>query len=141
MRFRCRRSPRVAMVLICGCALVSLYRFQHKAWHAYATEPRSVAEQFVARYEPLRWLMPATAVTGFLADDAISMRQSCTPRDGCTWRNMRYRLGGGQRHGVALGYRRIRLSGNRAGDRHVGPLDSVGGPSQRRSAYRTGVKE
>ena len=59
MRFRCRRSPRVAMVLICGCTLVSLYLFQHKAWHDYAAEPRSVPEQFVARYEPLRrWCPP-----------------------------------------------------------------------------------
>ena len=69
MRFRCRRSPRVAMVLICGCALVSLYLFQHKAWHEYAAEPRSVPEQFVARYEPLRSLVPATGVTGFFADE------------------------------------------------------------------------
>ena len=68
MRYRCHRRPRMAMALICGCALVSLYLFQHKAWHAYATEPCSVPEQFVARYEPLRPLVPATAVTGFLAD-------------------------------------------------------------------------
>ena len=94
MRFRCRRRPRVAMALICGCALVSLYLFQHKAWHAYATEPRSVPEQFVARYEPLRSLVPATAVTGFLADKRHIDSAIMHPEGGCTLRNTRCRLGG-----------------------------------------------
>ena len=69
MRLSCRRRPRVAMALIVGCTHVSLCVCTQKAWRAYIEEPHSVPEQFLARYEPLRGLMPEMAVTGFLADE------------------------------------------------------------------------
>jgi hypothetical protein len=58
----------VAIVLISGAALVTLCVFVCLAWQAYLEAPRSAVEQYVARYEPLRKLLPAAKVTGFLAD-------------------------------------------------------------------------
>ena len=59
---------------MCGSALASLYWFQHGAWHAYAAQSQSVSEQFVAKYEPLRPWLPATAVTRFLVYSATWIR-------------------------------------------------------------------
>ena len=68
MWFRNYGSPGVAMVLISICALASLYRFQYNAWRACATREPSVAEQFIAKYEPLGPLLPAGEVTCFIVD-------------------------------------------------------------------------
>ncbi len=58
MRFRCHRSPRTAIALICGCTLVSLYLFQRNLWCYYAEQGPGVCEQLVGRYEPLRPFVP-----------------------------------------------------------------------------------
>ena len=68
MRFPCRRWPGVAIALVCGCTLASLYLFQRDVWHGYATQECRSTEQFVARYEPLRPLLPTAEVTGFVLD-------------------------------------------------------------------------
>ena len=69
MRFQCRRSPRMAMAIVGGCALVSLYLFQRDIWHYYATQGQNASEQFVGRYELLRPLVPTEDVTRFMLDE------------------------------------------------------------------------
>ncbi len=69
MRFRCRRSPRAAVALICGCSLVALFLFQRDLWRDWTQQSPSVEEQFVAKYEPLRPLMPADEVAQFVVDE------------------------------------------------------------------------
>jgi hypothetical protein len=69
MWFRRRRSPGVAISLVCGCALVSLYLFQRDVWRDCATHDRYSPERFVARYEALRPLLPREEVAGFVLDE------------------------------------------------------------------------
>jgi hypothetical protein len=70
MRFRFRRSPRVAIVLVCGCALMSLCWFHRNVWRAYAMRGEdNLAEELVARYEPLRPLLPTAEMIGFVVDE------------------------------------------------------------------------
>ena len=68
MRFRSRRSPGVAIALLSICALASLYRYQYNLQRACAAQDRGVAEQFIAKYEPLRPLLPKNEVTRFVVD-------------------------------------------------------------------------
>ena len=68
MRFRCKRSPRVAVAAICGCSLVSLCVFQFDVWHFCATHGRSMSEQFVDRYAPLAPLSPTEEELRFVVD-------------------------------------------------------------------------
>jgi hypothetical protein len=70
MRFPCRRSPRIVITLICACSLVGLFLFQANLWHDWARESPSIEERYVARYEPLRGLMPSDEVSQFLVDEA-----------------------------------------------------------------------
>ena len=69
MRFRCRRSPRAVIMLVCGCTLVSLFLFQRNIWRDYATQGQSAEEQFVAKYVRLRPLMPTDEVARFVVDE------------------------------------------------------------------------
>jgi hypothetical protein len=69
MRFSCRRSPRIAIATISGCALVSLYLFQRDVWHTYAVQGGNPAERFVGRYELLRPMVPIGEVTRFIVDE------------------------------------------------------------------------
>ena len=69
MRFRCRRSPQTVITLICGCTLVGLFLFQRDRWRDCAEQEQSVEEQFVAKYEPLRPLMPTDEVAQFVVDE------------------------------------------------------------------------
>jgi hypothetical protein len=69
MRFRCRRSPRAAVALICGCSLVALFLFQRNLWRDSAGQSSSVEEQFVAKYEPLRALIPTDEAAQFVVDE------------------------------------------------------------------------
>jgi hypothetical protein len=70
MWFRRNRSPRVFIVLVCGCTLIGLFQYQHDLWRRYSTQNRSLAEQFVAKYEPLRPLLPTGETTRFLIDES-----------------------------------------------------------------------
>ena len=69
MWFRRRRSPGAAIVLVCGCAALSLYLFQRDAWRDCLAHDQYSPEQFVARYEPLRPMLPKEEVTGFVLDE------------------------------------------------------------------------
>jgi hypothetical protein len=66
-----RPSPRLCVALICVCALAGLYLFQRNVWRRAVTQNRSVAEQFVARYEPLRCWLPLEEPVGFMVDDPL----------------------------------------------------------------------
>ena len=105
--------------------------------------PKALQKKSVARYEPLRWLMPATAVTGcFAGDSTYRCGNTCTPRDGCPGEKRSAASPRRLANGCALGYQSIRLSGNSGRKmRHVQPLDSVGGALERRSGIMsTGMK-
>ena len=69
MSFRWRRSPRIAMLLICGCALVSLYLFQHNTWRDCASRDWNTPQQFVARYGLVQALVPKTEAARFVLDE------------------------------------------------------------------------
>jgi hypothetical protein len=69
MRFWRRRWPRMAMILVCGCAFGSLCVLQYKSWPTCAPPGRSDGEQTAARYEPLAALLPTAGVTRFVVDE------------------------------------------------------------------------
>lgn len=69
MWFRRHRRPRSAIVLICGCALASLYLFQRNVWRDCTAQNISATERFVARYEPLLPLLPPDEIVGFVLDE------------------------------------------------------------------------
>lgn len=69
MRFRSRRSPRVAVFLICVCTLTALCLFQYQRWRRVAACGQTVPEQFAARYAPLGPLLPAAEITRFVVDE------------------------------------------------------------------------
>jgi hypothetical protein len=56
--------------MVCGCAVVSLYLFQRDVWHDCLTRDQYAPARFVARYEPLRPLLPRGEVTGFVLDES-----------------------------------------------------------------------
>jgi hypothetical protein len=61
-------SPWIAISLICGIALVSLYRLQHRAWELCALSNSSDPVRFVAKYESLRSVLPADEMSHFVVD-------------------------------------------------------------------------
>jgi hypothetical protein len=69
MRFQWRRSPRMAMLLVCGCSLIVLGLFVRNAWRPYADRGPSEAERLLARYEPLRSLLPPDETVRFVVDE------------------------------------------------------------------------
>lgn len=75
MWFPGRRSPIVAIALIAGCAVVSLYLFQRDAWRDCATHDQYSPEQFVTRYEPLQPWLPKGEVAGFVFDQPHSTQR------------------------------------------------------------------
>jgi hypothetical protein len=80
MQFQVRRSPRAAIAMICGCSLVALFLFQRNLWRDCAGQEQSVQEQFVAKYEPLRPLMPTNEAAQFVIDEGHVDLQAM-PRD------------------------------------------------------------
>jgi hypothetical protein len=68
MQFRWRRSPQIAVAMVCGTALVSLYLYQRDLWRDCATQHRTALEQIVAKYEGLRPLLPVGEAAGFVLD-------------------------------------------------------------------------
>ena len=79
MRFRWSRSPRVAITLICGCALISLFVFQYSTWRKHAREGSLVSEQFVGRYEPLGEFLPVDSEVGFVIDESHAREELIHP--------------------------------------------------------------
>jgi hypothetical protein len=65
-----RRSPKAAIVLIGGCAVLSLYLFERNAWLELqcGTHDQDSPEQFVARFEPLVPLLPKDEPADYLLD-------------------------------------------------------------------------
>jgi hypothetical protein len=70
MWFRHNQLPHIFIVLVCACSLIGLYQFQHDLWRTYAKQNLSTTEQFLAKYEPLRPLLPKDETTRFLVDES-----------------------------------------------------------------------
>ena len=68
MWFQSYRFPRIAIVLICGCALIALYQFQLDEHCSRRTQKISLPERFVNKYKPLRSLIPKGEVACFMVD-------------------------------------------------------------------------
>jgi hypothetical protein len=65
-----RRSPRIAVTLVCACALISAYVFQGDVWRRSGSWFESMPEVFANRYQPLQTFVPSTDAMRFLADDS-----------------------------------------------------------------------
>jgi hypothetical protein len=65
----------VVIALVCGCAFVRLLNFQYEVWR----EPPSPVASFIARYEPLRSMLPAGETIGFLCDKSHLTKAPADP--------------------------------------------------------------
>lgn len=79
MRFRGSRSPRIAIALLCGCALISLFVFQYSTWRKHANEGSLASERFARRYELLREFLPADGEVRFVIDEAHASEKLLHP--------------------------------------------------------------
>jgi hypothetical protein len=68
MPFPIHRSPNLAVLLVCGCTLVSLCWFQYRAWYVEPARKPDATEQWIAKYAPLRPLLPRDEPTRFVVD-------------------------------------------------------------------------
>jgi hypothetical protein len=68
MNFQRIRSPQCAVVLTCGCALAYLAALNCEIWRPDAAQVQMNAQRWVARYEPLRSLLPADEISRFQID-------------------------------------------------------------------------
>jgi hypothetical protein len=62
-----RSSPRLAIAIIYGCAIVALLIYQFTTWQRYLAQSKST-QGFPARYEALGPLLPADETTRFVVD-------------------------------------------------------------------------
>jgi hypothetical protein len=76
---KCRRAPRTAIALVCGCAIVNLCVLQHAIFRGCREREQSVAEQLVARYEPLDAWAPKGEAMQFVLDDRHVDREFAHP--------------------------------------------------------------
>jgi hypothetical protein len=74
-----RRSPRIAMTLVCGCALVGTYLFQRDTWRRCGAWYEDLPAHFAERYQPLRDLAPADEAMRFVVDARHMTNQVMQP--------------------------------------------------------------
>jgi hypothetical protein len=61
------RWPRMALVLVCLAAIANVRMISHALRHRDVPKPGEIGP-FVARFEPLRPMLPEGSVTGFVLD-------------------------------------------------------------------------
>jgi hypothetical protein len=71
MEMKRHPSPRLAIAIIYGCAVVTLLIFQYTTWQHYVTQSKSLCG-FPKRYEKLAPLLPDDEASRFVVD------RSCT---------------------------------------------------------------
>ena len=69
MRFRDKLLAPAFILLICGYSLVGIYHYQKDIWCEYKAQNSYLPQQLIAKYAPLRPLLPKGEVIRFLIDE------------------------------------------------------------------------
>jgi hypothetical protein len=70
MRFRGKLLAPVFIVLVCGYVLNGIYHFQQDSWRDYKAQVPCLWQRFIAKYEPIRPLLPKGETICFFIDES-----------------------------------------------------------------------